>query len=273
MNCKSETIAVIMAIYDGDDAIFFKKAVDSVYAQTYHKYDIYLYVDAVKRNELIALISTYQHRDNFFITYGEDRKGLAYGLNCLLDEIKNKGYGFIARMDSDDISIADRFKLQVQFLQDNKSISVVGTNCIEIDSNGNEIFHKKMPETHKDILASVIKRSPFIHPSVMFRGGIIEDVRYDNNLINTQDYYLWIDLISKYHLLHNIQKPLLNFRVNETFYTRRGFSKIANEAKSRLYAIRVLKRHSIKNYIYLVCLIMLRLAPVGIKKYCYMRFR
>lgn len=54
-----------------------------------------------------------------------------------------------------------------------------------------------MPETHHELIKSIVKRSPFIHPSVMFRGSVVEHIRYNDSLMNTQDYYLWIDLLSK----------------------------------------------------------------------------
>lgn len=273
MSDKKKTIAVIAAVYDGDDAGIFKKAMDSIFLQTYHDYDVYLYVDAVKNEDLIKAISIYQAKTNFFTFYGEERKGLAFGLNYLLDKIKKINYGYIARMDSDDISREERFKSQVEFLENNRDVSVVGTNCIEIDGDGNELFHKMMPENHNDIISTVVKRSPFIHPTVMFRGDLIAVLEYNNNLMNTQDYYLWIDLLSKGYKFHNIQYPHLYFRVNEGFYNRRGLSKVLNEVKSRLYAIHKLDQRYFKSYAYVVGLIMLRLAPVSIKKYCYKRFR
>ncbi|MDT7008628.1 glycosyltransferase [Enterobacter cancerogenus] len=273
MNGKFETVAVIMAVYDGDDAAYFEQAINSLYAQTIENFDIFLYVDAVHKVDLLNVISKFQKRTNFFSIIGTERKGLAYGLNILLESIRNKNYGYIARMDSDDISVPKRFEAQVKFLDKNKDISVIGSNCIEINGDEVEIFHKKMPETHQDILKIIIKRSPFVHPSIMFRGSIIEHVRYDIRLMNTQDYYLWIDLLSKNHKFYNLQEPLLYFRVDDKFYSRRGFSKVLNEIRSRIYAIKKLKRHNIQSYIYLLGIIMLRMAPVGIKKYCYMRFR
>lgn len=68
-----------------------------------------------------------------------------------------------------------------------------------------------MPETHHELIKSIVKRSPFIHPSVMFRGSVVEHIRYNDSLMNTQDYYLWIDLLSKKYKFHNIQQPLLFF--------------------------------------------------------------
>ncbi len=273
MSDNTDKVAVIIAVYDGDDTFFFNKAIQSIFNQTYPNIDVYLYVDAVHKPEIKDLITKFQQRENFYTVNGQVKKGLAYGLNCLLENIKDKGYGFIARMDSDDISVSDRLEKQINFLNNNTRVSVIGSNCIEISNDGKEIFHKKMPESHQDILDIVIKRSPFIHPSVMFRGDVIEHIKYNNQLMNTQDYYLWVDLLAKGLIFYNIQEPLLYFRVNDSFYSRRGLSKVFNELKSRIYAINKLKRHSAQSYIYLIGLVMLRLAPVSVKKFCYMRFR
>ncbi|ELO1883795.1 glycosyltransferase [Escherichia coli] len=273
MDNKKHTVAVIMSVYDGDEPYYFEKAIQSIQKQTYQSIDIYLYIDAVQRKDLLNRIRHYKKCSRFHVVTGDKKRGLAYGLNRLLDKIRGKGYGYIARMDSDDISTTDRIESQVRFLEKNKNIDVIGTNCIEIDGDDNEIFYKKMPETHHELIKSIVKRSPFIHPSVMFRGSVVEHIRYNDSLMNTQDYYLWIDLLSKKYKFYNIQQPLLFFRVNDSFYARRGFGKLINEVKSRLYAMKKLNKKNVKNYLYILALICLRLAPGNIKKYCYMRFR
>lgn len=273
MKSKNHTVAVLMSVYDGDQLQYFKEAVDSVLEQTYPEVDLYIYADAVSKPELIDYIKILENNKKVFIKKGEFRKGLAFGLNMLLEEIKYKNYGYLARMDSDDISLKDRLQNQVDFLNSNIDIAVVGGNCIEISCDGKPLFQKKMPETHEEIIKSIIKRCPFIHPAVMFRGRIIQDIKYDNTLMNTQDYYLWVDLTAKGYKFHNLQEFLLKFRVSNDFYNRRGLNKIKNEMKSRFYAMRKLNNHSFSNYTFLIMLFFLRIAPVRIKKFCYMKMR
>ncbi|MBE8233761.1 MAG: hypothetical protein HAW67_08500 [Endozoicomonadaceae bacterium] len=97
--------------------------------------------------------------------------------------------------------------------------------------------------------------------------------RYNVSLLNTQDYYLWVDLIAAGNTFSNINKPLLYFRKNSSFYKRRGFKKVFNDIRCRLYAMQKLNCFSLKNLFYLVSLVIIRIAPSKLKKLAYHFFR
>lgn len=273
MKSKSQTVAVLMSVYNNDKVSDLILAIESIINQTYDFVDFYIYSDGVDNEHLIKILKNYETYDNIKVFYSENNNGLAYALNHLIEIISVLNYGYIARMDADDISTPERLYHQVSFLNNNSSIDVVGTNCLEIDDAGNVIFEKKMPEHHSDISDFVIKRSPLIHPTVMFRGHIIKRIKYDMRLMNTQDYYLWVDLLAEGLKFHNLQSNLLLFRVSESFFKRRGIGKILNEVSGRIYAMRKLKKFSVKNIIYIIALICIRLSPKTIKKLCYKNLR
>lgn len=273
MKNKSQTIAVLMSVYNNDDVKGLDAAIESIKCQTYKDIDIYIYCDGIVEPELLRILKDNETNGHAMVYYSTNNNGLAYALNFLINIIKNINYGFIARMDADDISAPERFSEQVNFLNNNPHISVLGTNCLEINETGDVIFEKKMPEQHHQIERFIIKRSPLIHPTVMFRGGIIEKLNYDTKLMNTQDYYLWVDLLADGVRFHNLQQNLLYFRVSNSFYKRRGVRKIINEVSGRFYAMRKLKQLNIKNIFYVAILICIRLSPELIKKFCYRKLR
>lgn len=270
-----DKIAVALSIYKLDSLENIKLAIDSILNQTYINFDIYIQVDGEINSEVETYLKNLSEKKNIFIELDHNNKGLAYRLNQIINKVVEKQqYQFLARMDADDISAPERFKKQIQYLYNNPEIDIVGSDVIEINENGEDIFYKKMENSHDALLKNIIKRCPFNHPTVMMKVAIFEDgFRYNSNLMNTQDYYLWVNMLSAGKQFSNINEPLLKFRINDNFHKRRGLKKAINDIKSRHYAIKKLNNGSIGNYTHIGKLFLLRIAPSSLKKIAYQKLR
>lgn len=269
-------VAVAMSVYKTDTFANLKLAIDSILNQTYKEIDIFIQVDGVISEPCYSLLSDYSKNERFIIGYNDVNSGLATRLNDIISDVVNIGsYGYIARMDADDIAFPERISEQVAFLNNNLDISVVGTDLIEISDSGKELFHKKMAYNHDDIAKEIIKKCPFSHPTVMFRESVFSQssIRYKSELMNTQDYYLWVDLLYGGYKFANLPKPLLYFRVNDKFHSRRGWAKAMNDVRSRLYAFEKLNVINLSNITHTISLFLLRIAPTTIKKWAYKMLR
>lgn len=268
-------VAVMMCVYKNDNAIFLKEAIDSILNQRGITSHLYLFVDGPLPEPLDSCLKSYEENINCFFTFSKYNIGLASGLNYLVDNsIDLERYDYIARMDADDISEPHRLMTQVEFFCGNSDISVLGSDVVEISESGDEIFYKKMDEKHDDLFLKIIKKCPFNHPSVMFDASVFkEGYRYKSELKNTQDYYLWVDLLAAGKKFHNINSPLVKFRVDSNFHSRRGLKKAINDLKSRVYAFKKLDVMSLGNVIHTFLLFFLRLSPSFIKKMAYKIFR
>ncbi|WKS80194.1 glycosyltransferase [Edwardsiella tarda] len=267
-------IAVALSVCRNDTVEYLQQSIDSILNQTYNNFDLYIKVDGVVSSDIYGLLDKYKSNDNVFIDAHSANKGLTYRLNQIIDLVLISGkYKYLARMDADDISDVNRFDEQVCFLSNNK-VDVVGSDVVEIDSCGREIFYKHMDSDFFVIKKKIIKKCPFNHPSVMFKMDVFNDgYRYNSNLMNTQDYYLWVDLIAGGKIFSNINKPLLKFRVDDKFHSRRGFNKAVNDIKARIYALNKLNAFSFVNIFYIVGILFLRLSPKIIKKLSYKYLR
>lgn len=267
-------IAVALSIYKSDTVEYLEESIFSILNQTYSNFDLYIKVDGMVSSKVYDYLNSLNY-DNVFLDFDSENKGLAFRLNQIIDTVVKKGtYQFIARMDADDISDLNRFSEQVDFLLSNPNVDVIGSDIIEIDENGVELFYKRMDSNFNDIKNRIIKRCPFNHPSVMFRTNIFnEGFRYNSDLMNTQDYYLWVDLLAGGKVFSNINKPLLKFRVNSLFHSRRGFNKAVNDVKSRLYAFKKLDVINFSNIIHVISLFILRISPTNVKKIAYKLLR
>lgn len=268
-------IAVAMSVYKTDNAEHLELAILSILNQSYSNFDLFIEVDGSIPSQTRSILSKFDNQTNVLINYNSSSKGLATRLNQIINNVVEKGtYDFLARMDADDISSITRFEKQVNFLLGNPEISVVGSDVIEISELGIELFYKKMSKNHNDMFDNIIKKCPFNHPSVMFNISIFRNgIRYKSELLNTQDYYLWVDLLALGRKFANINEPLLKFRVNDSFHSRRGVKKAVNDLKSRIYAFKKLKVYSFSNILHVFLLFFLRISPSFIKSYAYRKFR
>ncbi|WP_422491739.1 glycosyltransferase [Vibrio chagasii] len=272
----SPFVAVVMSVYKLDELTAFRKCIDSLLNQTYQTFDIFIAVDGNVGKDLEAYLISLTMLESFNVFFHDENKGLAKRLNELIKTvIQCDKYVYIARMDADDICNLERFDKQVDFLKKNAQISVVGSDVIEINEEDEEKFYKKMKSHHDEMYSNIIQRCPFNHPSVMFNIDVFQRhaLMYKDELTNTQDYYLWVDMLSAGLKFANINEPLLFFRVNSDFHRRRGLKKAINDFKSRVYAFKKLKVYSFRNLIHVFLLFFLRLSPSYLKSFAYRKLR
>jgi glycosyltransferase involved in cell wall biosynthesis len=109
----------------------------------------------------------------------EKNLGITATLNKGLSWIEeNVDTGLIARLDCGDICAPERFLLQVQYMNDHKEIGLTGSWCLFEDRKTLEKFSYKTPVLHEDILKAMHFRNVFIHPTVMFRKSLLNQIGY-----------------------------------------------------------------------------------------------
>ncbi|SFO06943.1 glycosyltransferase [Xenorhabdus japonica] len=270
----TKEIAVLMCVYYKDNFVFFEEAVESVLSQS-ENLDLYIYTDGAICSELCSSIEKFNKKNNIFVYSGEKNIGLARALNKLIDIVLVKEYAFIARMDSDDISLPGRFCEQVNFLKNNTNIDVCGTFCSEFGSPY-AITLKKLPTSHEQLVDFSITRCPFVHPTVLFRRRVFENskIRYPTDTNLTEDMSLWFELLKEGYFFANVDKVLLKYRLSEsTLLRRRGIKKASSEIKIRFNNMFTLKKVSLKNVFLLVIKFFLHIAPMVVIKFAYKKMR
>jgi glycosyltransferase involved in cell wall biosynthesis len=267
-------LVVIMSVYQNDKLDYLKKSVQSILTQTYSNFDFFICCDGPVSAEIEKYI--FEIEDvRIHIFRIEKNGGLAKALNFLLEKVlKNPDYKLIARMDADDISLPSRFELQRNFLLNKTSISCIGSWYQEIDEFENILSFQKLPVTHEEIIKFFMKRSPFAHPSVMFRREmIIRAGFYPTNTLRLEDYAFWSNAVKCGSIFANIPEYLLQFRRDKNFYKRRsGLMFGFNYLIIRIQINRVLKAPGYI-YFYSFFIAIIRMMPSFIIKFIYQKFR
>lgn len=125
-----------------------------------------------------------------------------------------------ARIDADDVNLEQRLQIQVDFLQKNPAVSVVGSQILLVDDQGFSLKQPhSVPLSHEDIVCSILSRTPMAHPTVLFRRASILKVGNYRDLeewggANIEDYDLWMRTAAGGETLSNLPEVLLRYRVH-----------------------------------------------------------
>ncbi len=218
--------SIITSVYRNDKSKNVRVALDSMLAQQTIKPDeIVLVQDGPVSCEISKLLSEYRNRygEKLKIIKLEENKGLGNALNL---GVENAKYDIIARMDSDDICLPDRFEKQLAYLEAHPDVDIVGGQISEfIDSPDNIVGKRMVPTNNEDILAYMKQRCAFNHMTVMFRKEAVQKVGNYQDWFWNEDYYLWVRMMLAGCKFANLPDTLVNVRVGKDMYARRGSMK------------------------------------------------
>lgn len=213
--------SVLMSIYKKENPNYFVLSIDSMLKQTIKPDEIVIVKDGPLTQELDQIIDRYikQEPELFKIICLEKNLGLGLALNEGLKQCRNE---LVARMDTDDISLVNRCELQLNEFKRNPNLCIIGSWTSEFyDVPSNIVTARVVPEKHEDILKFSRRRSPFNHPTVMYKRSVVLNCGGYNNVLRKEDLDLFIRMLYKGCISMNIPKPLLLFRSNSDNYKRR----------------------------------------------------
>lgn len=263
--------AIIMAIYHKDRIFPLFCCLWSLVNQTISNYKVFICIDGFVSADIKNLLNFYSRKFNFIYVVSKDKNsGLAKSLNHLIEfclkEHPNILYYF--RMDADDICCLNRIQVQRDYLNHHPEIDVLGGACKEFGLYSKII---KKPESDSEIKQNIIKITPFIHPTVVFRKRIFEQmIRYPEKTHLSEDLALWLTLSKMDKCFHNLPEIVLYYRLNSSTLDRRmSIKKASSEFIMRLSYIKKSKENIISNFFYCIGHFTIRIMPVSISKIFY----
>lgn len=218
---KLPLVSVIMGTHNGEK--YISRCIDSILSQTYQNWE-FIICDDCSSDDTYSIIKRYSEQDaRIKCIKNEKNQGLAFSLNeCL----KTSNGTYIARMDDDDISLPERFKIQVDFLNNHMEYALVSSNIVVFDEQtdyGIRTF-EELPD-----LNYLIGHNPFCHPAIMCRKTTFDILNgYNPNCKRAQDYELWFRFFYKGFKGYNIQTPLLKYHESIEDYKKRTLKKALN---------------------------------------------
>ena len=213
--CK---ISVVMPIYRSKPH-YLEESIKSLLNQTYSDFELILIMDRSQPsidNQIFKVVNSFSNDKRLKLVVNKVKHGVVRSLNKAISISAGE---YIARADDDDFYHPCRFEEQIQVL--NSGYQLVGSWAYVVDVNGRIIGEIRKPIQSKEIREKMLVHNPFVHSSVMVKRDVLEDVGlYNPSFETSEDYELWLRIVSKGYLAYNIPKHLVYLRVNPYSVTR-----------------------------------------------------
>ena len=167
--------------------------------------------------------------------------GLTRSLNRGLSICRGE---IIARQDADDVSLPSRFKEQLNYLDQQPDIGVLGAQMDLINEAGDIIGKYEVPISPSMIAWQLFFARSLAHPTVMMRRALIEKAGgYDPAFPHIEDFELWTRLV-EITRLENMSSSLYKYRCRrDSISVTKGQEQLANiTLVRRIFASRLLER-------------------------------
>jgi glycosyltransferase involved in cell wall biosynthesis len=197
-------VSVLMPVFNAE--AFVSEAVGSILSQTHRSLELIIVDDGCTDATIEKIRAVKDAR--IFIIENPKNLGLAASLNKAISHARGN---YLARMDADDISLPDRIAIQVNYLEQNPDVSVLGTGMKYFNYSQ---YKNLFPSDHDSCKAKLLFNVCFGHPSVMFRASVFDqsDVRYKSELKQySEDYELYTRLVDS-HRFANLQSLKVRYR-------------------------------------------------------------
>lgn len=192
-----KNISALCSVFKDTDHKEFESSLNSIITQSLPPKEIIIIIDGIISESLYETIIRYceSYRIKFFRI--EQNRGLGNALNFGLRKCK---YKIVARFDTDDISLKERFEKQLYFINNGWDLvsSAVVEYSREKNNNKKPTLHlKTFSKLNKEITEDdLILRNPINHPSVMFnvKKMVLFNKNYNQKMRKHQDFLLWREL-------------------------------------------------------------------------------
>jgi glycosyltransferase involved in cell wall biosynthesis len=200
-------VSVLMPVYK--TAPYLREAMDSMLCQTFKDFELIVLNDCSPDNAE-EILDAYD--DSRIVRYkGENNVGLSNVLNVGIEMARGK---YIARMDSDDISLPNRLQIQVDYLETHSEIDLVSVGMQLFGAKESVWIRERNPEKVK---IEALFHSPVLHASSMWRKDSFErhGLRFRQEMVPAEDYDLWTRAMLKGLKLVNLPEVLYEYRIHE----------------------------------------------------------
>ena len=229
-------ISILIPVYN-TEPLFLKQSLDSCLSQDIKEYEVVVVDNGSTNHSTIRILNQYSENNKINLyncpqEFGKNNISLALNLG-----LKKAKYDLVARMDSDDIMTDNRLKLQLEFMNNNPEIDILGAQ-MNIFPNGHTTNHPKF--ITKDI---ALKSDWFInHPTVVYKkekiiklGGYSDTPEY-----GAEDYSLWMSAIRTGLKIANMSEVVLFYRTHNTNLTKK------RQKHQSYYESIALEKHKLK---------------------------
>jgi glycosyltransferase involved in cell wall biosynthesis len=208
MKQQRPKVTVLMSAYNSGQ--YIKEAIESILDQSFSDLEFLIFDDG-STDDTAKIVKEHEKKDSRIKAfYKEKNEGMPGMMRNLNEGMKLAQGQYIARMDADDISLPERLGTEVEFLDSNPDIFLVGTAAINIDEQGRPLSTFRPVTDPKQLKERLEKVASIYNPTIMFRTG--SGLEYIP-LKAAEDYHFCLMALKKGLKLANLSGILLHYRI------------------------------------------------------------
>lgn len=210
-------VSVVIPVFNGQASV--EEALASILNQSYSNLDVIVIDDGSSDNT--AQILGEQRDPRLRILSNPVNQGLGFSLNRGLREARGQ---YIAIMHADDISMPDRIRRQVDYLEAHPEIGICGGQINKLLDG--KRYRVPFPLHHDDIFADLLFYAPFAHPAVMSRRDlyVTHGLTYREDCDSVEDYEMWTRVL-QFTKGANLREVLLEYKCHSLQISARKYNQ------------------------------------------------
>jgi len=205
---KIPRLSVVLPAYNAEKTI--RRAIESILNQTFKDFELIVINDG-SIDRTAEIISSYTDKRINFVNLDKN-EGLVSALNRGLKLSRGE---FIARQDADDESLLNRFTRQLNVIESDEELGVVGAATLLRTETGRVVGSYKYPDDSTLAEWQAIFKTPVAHSTVMLRKSIIEAAgAYSGEYKYAEDFELWTR-VARVGKIISLKEPLVYYAISE----------------------------------------------------------
>lgn len=229
-------VSVIIPTYKRSD--FLKRALESVFNQTYNDWEILIIDDNNPQSEFRKDTEEFmrEYVNNPKVKYIKHKENLG-GALARNTGIKHASGEYIAFLDDDDEFLPTKLEKQVEMFQSStfKNLGLVYCLSKKVDHNG-KLISKSIVKEKGNAIKYHLLRNITPCPSILVRKSVLEEVKGFRKLIMGQEYDLTLRILAKGYEVDFVDEILVVFHIHNEERISTDLKKI--EGLKKLYELK-----------------------------------
>ncbi|MGQ4272594.1 glycosyltransferase [Terrihabitans sp. B22-R8] len=228
---RTSDIAVLMPAYNPEPKLL-AEAVDALLAQS-RPVDIIVVDDGSQ----VAVRTLLAEHERLTVLRLPQNVGVTRARNAGLKFILDQGYSYIACNDCDDISLPDRFELQMARFETDGRLDLLGGMSPTYDDTGKFLFTRGTTGGPDCIRKRVRYNLPFAHSTFCFRASVVRTFGdYSVDYPAGEDYEFLYRIIARGGQVDCLEAPLATYLLNPGGITYNNWrAQISTRLKTQLH--------------------------------------
>ena len=255
-------VSVVTTVYNGER--YFDRGPAGILAQTYRDFE-YIIVDDGSTDRTPEMLRELARKDDRVKLFFPGRLGITGAANYGVGQAQGE---YIARQDFDDRSYPERLKLQVELLDSQPKVGVVGGYYHLIDEIRGERYVRMPPTDHESIVAGLARSIVYANTTVMFRRSVWSGAGGYAKVDDLEDQLLWLSAAKLGWRFGTVPEVVGEHYVHSTSFFHRTYKYAERQRKLARIQAQVIRELALPKWMYLFALgrYVYAYSPTGLKR-------